>query len=135
MPPPRPAHTGDRVVPLRTGVRLEEVRCEWVVDATGRRAAIGRGQGRYRKQDRLVAVYALFARRLPGRRSEDTELGTLVEAVPGGWWYMARVPAGRLVAHLTDTGLAGCMTSVHRASLYMTSMLMMQVSSSVSDLL
>ncbi|GHA44845.1 NAD(P)/FAD-dependent oxidoreductase [Streptomyces purpurascens] len=104
-PPPRPPHPGDRRVLLREGGRLEEVRCEWVVDATGRRAVIGRRRGRRRKQDRLVAVYALFGRRLPGRRTEDTELRTLVEAVPGGWWYTARVPAGRLVAHLTDTDL------------------------------
>ncbi|WP_435281187.1 FAD-dependent monooxygenase [Streptomyces koelreuteriae] len=103
--PAPPSTTGDRRVLLRDGGLLEEVRCEWVVDATGRRAVIGRRRGRRRKQDRLVAVYALFGRRLPGRRSEDTELRTLVEAVHGGWWYTARVPAGRVVAHLTDTDL------------------------------
>ncbi|MFF8233868.1 NAD(P)/FAD-dependent oxidoreductase [Streptomyces caelestis] len=102
---PHPTPAGDRRVLIREGGRLQEVRCDWVVDATGRRAVIGRRQGRRHKQDRLVAVYALFGRRLPGHHTEDTELRTLVEAVPGGWWYTGRVPAGRLVAHLTDTDL------------------------------
>ncbi|MET9867140.1 MULTISPECIES: FAD-dependent monooxygenase [unclassified Streptomyces] len=102
---PRPAHAGDRCVLIRGDGRPEEVRCDWVVDATGRRAVIGRRRGRRRKQDRLTAVYALFGRRLPGRPTPDAELRTLVEAVPGGWWYTAKVPAGRLVAHLTDSDL------------------------------
>jgi flavin-dependent dehydrogenase len=104
---PPPTHGGDRRVLIRADGRLEEERCDWLVDATGRRAVIGRRQGRRHKQDRLVAVYALFKRRLPGHRTEDTELRTLVEAVPRGWWYTARVPAGRVVAHLTDADLTG----------------------------
>ncbi|GAA2518889.1 tryptophan 7-halogenase [Streptomyces levis] len=103
---PCAAPAGRRTVLLRSGGRLDEVRCDWVVDATGRRAVFGRRRGRRRKQDRLVAVHALFARRVPGHPAEDAELRTLVEAVPGGWWYTARVPAGRLVAHLTDADLA-----------------------------
>ncbi|WDV49071.1 tryptophan 7-halogenase [Streptomyces coeruleorubidus] len=102
---PHLTHVGDRRVLIRGDGRLEEVRCDWVVDATGRRAVIGRRRGRRRKQDRLMAVFALFGRRLPGHRTEDAELRTLVEAVPGGWWYTARVPAGRLVAYLTDADL------------------------------
>ncbi|MEV5103810.1 FAD-dependent monooxygenase [Streptomyces massasporeus] len=102
---PLPPHAGDRRVLIRAGGRVGEERCDWLVDATGRRAVIGRRRGRRHKQDRLVAVYALFRRRLPGDRAEDTELRTLVEAVPRGWWYTARVPAGRVVAHLTDTDL------------------------------
>ncbi|MFJ4978191.1 tryptophan 7-halogenase [Streptomyces coeruleorubidus] len=102
---PHLTHAGDRRVLIREDGRLEEVRCDWVVDATGRRAVIGRRRGRRRKQDRLVALFALFGRRLPGHRTEDAELRTLVEAVPGGWWYTAKVPAGRLVAHLTDADL------------------------------
>ncbi|MET9539787.1 tryptophan 7-halogenase [Streptomyces sp. NPDC006553] len=79
-----------------------ELPCAWVVDATGRRAVIAR-QGAVRlRQDRLVAAYAV----LPGPAPADQDLRTLVEAAPDGWWYTARVPAGRLVAHLTDLDLA-----------------------------
>ncbi|WP_017240896.1 NAD(P)-binding protein [Streptomyces sp. SS] len=79
-----------------------ELPCAWVVDATGRRAVIAR-QGAVRlRQDRLVAAYAV----LPGPAPVDQDLRTLVEAAPDGWWYTARVPAGRLVAHLTDLDLA-----------------------------
>nr|WSZ97109.1 tryptophan 7-halogenase [Streptomyces sp. NBC_00857] len=84
---------------------VKELYCDWVVDATGRRAVIGRQRALRRRQDRLVAVFALFSHRLPGRRTEDVELRTLLEAAPQGWWYTARVPAGRLVAHLTDADL------------------------------
>ncbi|MFE4304892.1 tryptophan 7-halogenase [Streptomyces sp. NPDC056891] len=79
-----------------------ELPCAWVVDATGRRAVIAR-QGAVRlRQDRLVAVYTV----LSGPAPADQDLRTLVEAAPDGWWYTARVPAGRLVAHLTDLDLA-----------------------------
>ncbi|MGW4033151.1 tryptophan 7-halogenase [Streptomyces sp. NPDC004838] len=143
----------ERGVLIRNGGVLERVGCRWVVDATGRRAVIGRRRARRIGRDRLVAAYALLGHRLPGppdrpdsyagpapdtsvapdtsspaetasastgRRAwragnaghasdteSDTELRTLVEAVPGGWWYTVRVPAGRLVAHLTDADLCG----------------------------
>ncbi|MBT2412448.1 NAD(P)/FAD-dependent oxidoreductase [Streptomyces sp. ISL-12] len=78
-----------------------ELPCAWLVDATGRRAVIAR-QGAVRlRQDRLVAAYALLTGPVPA----DHDLRTLVESVPGGWWYTARVPTGRLVAHLTDLDL------------------------------
>lgn len=78
-----------------------ELACAWLVDATGRRAVIAR-QGAVRlRQDRLVAQYALLTGPVPA----DQDLRTLVESVPGGWWYTARVPTGRLVAHLTDLDL------------------------------
>ncbi|MGW8600402.1 tryptophan 7-halogenase [Streptomyces sp. NPDC055893] len=79
-----------------------EVPCPWVVDATGRRAVIARHSAVRLRQDRLVAAYAV----LPGPAPADQDLRTLVEAAPDGWWYTARVPAGRLVAHLTDRDLA-----------------------------
>ncbi len=77
----------------------------WTVDATGRRCVIGRRHGHRRRQDRLVAAYAVFPDR-PRSQPEDLEARTLVEAAPHGWWYTTRVPAGRLVAHLTDADLA-----------------------------
>ncbi|MFF2040956.1 FAD-dependent monooxygenase [Kitasatospora sp. NPDC058170] len=84
---------------------VRELRCRWTVDATGRRCAIGRRYGRRRRQDRLVAAYAVFADRRPGG-PPDREARTLVEAAPHGWWYTTLIPAGRLVAHLTDPDLA-----------------------------
>ncbi|MFI1396221.1 tryptophan 7-halogenase [Streptomyces sp. NPDC020681] len=97
---------GEPRVVIREQGLLKEVRCDWVVDATGRRAVIGRQRAVRRRQDRLVAAFALFSHRVPGHHTEDSELRTLVEAVPQGWWYTARVPDGRLVAHLTDVDLA-----------------------------
>ncbi|MEO3974941.1 tryptophan 7-halogenase [Streptomyces sp. CAU 1734] len=86
--------------------RVRELRCRWVVDATGRRALIGRRRAVRHRQDRLVAAFALLTRRSARDGPGDEELRTLVEAVPEGWWYTARVPAGRVVAHLTDADLA-----------------------------
>ncbi|MCQ8774311.1 NAD(P)/FAD-dependent oxidoreductase [Streptomyces telluris] len=110
---------------IRREGTMTELRCSWVVDASGRRAVIGRHRAVRRKQDRLVAVSVLFAHRRADaqntqgtqdaqstqgiqstRNVRDRELRTLVEAVPDGWWYTAQVPAGRLVAHLTDPDLA-----------------------------
>ncbi|WP_317440956.1 FAD-dependent monooxygenase [Streptomyces collinus] len=92
---------------LRREGAFEELLCDWVVDATGRRCVIGRRLAVRHRQDRLVAAYTLLDRRVPHGRGTDEELRTLVEAVPDGWWYTVRVPAGRLVAYLTDSDLAG----------------------------
>jgi flavin-dependent dehydrogenase len=81
---------------------LAPVACRWVVDATGRRAAIARGQGaRRQRRDRLVALYAPM--RTP---ADDVDARTRVEATPAGWWYSALVGSGRrVVAFLTDADL------------------------------
>jgi flavin-dependent dehydrogenase len=66
----------------------------WVVDATGRRAAIARRLGAQRLRDApLVAVYATA--------TSATGFGlnrTVIEAVPRGWWYAARLPSGVALA-------------------------------------
>ena len=82
-----------------------EVACGWMVDATGRSAAVARRHGGARvRHDRLVAVHARF-RPLAGA---DEDGRTLVEAAPGGWWYAARLPSGeRVAACLADAGAAG----------------------------
>ncbi|MFB6576191.1 tryptophan 7-halogenase [Streptomyces sp. NPDC056402] len=85
---------------------VREVCSDWVVDATGRRALIGRRLALRRRQDRLVATFMLLGASGADDHPGDLELRTLVEAVPDGWWYTARVPAGRVVAHLTDADLA-----------------------------
>lgn len=98
--------TAGRTLLVRTGGTVTHLGCSGVVDASGRRAVIGRHLGTRRRQDRLMAVSLLFTDRRPDADARDRELRTLVEAVPGGWWYTAKVPAGRLVAHLTDADLA-----------------------------
>ncbi|KJS53697.1 hypothetical protein VM98_23635 [Streptomyces rubellomurinus subsp. indigoferus] len=85
-------------VVVRERGRTTRLPARWVVDATGRRCVIGRRGGHRRRQDRLVAAYVV----LPER---GLEARTLVEAAANGWWYTTRIPAGRLVAHLTDTDL------------------------------
>ncbi|MFJ9729410.1 NAD(P)/FAD-dependent oxidoreductase [Streptomyces sp. NPDC101209] len=78
------------------------VRCRWVIDATGRAAAIAvRCGARRRVRDRLTALYvSLEADPL------DTDRRSLVESDEDGWWYTAPQPSGgRLVAYFTDTDL------------------------------
>ncbi|MET7645871.1 FAD-dependent monooxygenase [Streptomyces sp. NPDC005426] len=100
---------GSRLIVRERGSgAVTELHSRWTVDATGRRCVIGRRHGRRRQQDGLVAAYAVFREHRPADREhpEDCEARTLVEAAPHGWWYTTRVPAGRLVAHLTDPDLA-----------------------------
>jgi flavin-dependent dehydrogenase len=77
------------------------VRTRWLVDATGRTAALARRRGARRvEDDALVAVVARYP-------AADVDATTLVAAARHGWWYTARVPDGsRVVAHLTDADLA-----------------------------
>ena len=81
----------------------EELRCDWLIDATGRRAAVARRVGAVRlRDDVLVAFYARF--RATGGADRDSR--TAVESAPDGWWYTALVPSGeRVVAFLTDADL------------------------------
>ena len=67
----------------------------WLLDATGRRAFVARrlGAKRLRYAPALVALY--------GMSSQMSHLQldrTLIEAVPAGWWYAARLPAGAAIA-------------------------------------
>jgi flavin-dependent dehydrogenase len=93
--------------PSAAQVRLEgpgttDVACRWVVDATGRHAALARRQGaRRERHDRLVALYAAVS---TGAGSVDARVR--LEATPSGWWYSALVGSGRrIVAFLTDSDL------------------------------
>lgn len=81
--------------------RVDLPRASWVVDATGRAATVARSFGARRvEDDHLVAAVARYA------AADDPDTTTLVESVPGGWWYTARVPDGtRAVAFLTDADL------------------------------
>ncbi|MBX3743954.1 MAG: FAD-dependent monooxygenase [Verrucomicrobiae bacterium] len=80
-----------------------------LVDASGRRAALARGQLGARRQ-RIDDQVALAAR-IPGARPariDDLLAGrVLVEAVPCGWWYASAPPDGPMMLSLmTDMDLA-----------------------------
>lgn len=81
------------------------LRTRFVVDASGRKRVFARRNGAGMiAHDRLVGVAALLD---AGTRDTDRDGSTLVEAVPDGWWYAARVPGNRLVAaFLSDGDLA-----------------------------
>jgi flavin-dependent dehydrogenase len=78
-------------------------KCDWVLDATGRRASFARACGVERiLLDRLVAVAGI----LRSSTEEDRDLTTTVESAVDGWWYTARIPNGkRIVIYFTDGDL------------------------------
>jgi flavin-dependent dehydrogenase len=78
-------------------------KCEWVLDATGRRAGFARACGAKRVRfDKLVALVGV----LETLSDEDEDLSTIVESSANGWWYTARIPLGRrVVMYFTDGDL------------------------------
>jgi len=74
----------------------------FVIDATGRRAALMRALGmRAFRLDRLVGYFVEFA-----DAADDGE-GLLIEAEADGWWYTAAIPGRRrVVAYMSDADLA-----------------------------
>ena len=78
------------------------VRARFLVDATGRRCALGRRLGaRHARFDKLVALVVRVARNVDPAYAH----AIVVEAVPGGWWYASPVPNGHALAYLTDRDL------------------------------
>ncbi|MBE9070834.1 tryptophan 7-halogenase [Leptolyngbya cf. ectocarpi LEGE 11479] len=77
----------------------------WLLDATGRRAAVARQLGaRRQRDDDLVAVVTWVP-----SCAEDRDTRTLVEAVPNGWWYTSRLPGAehqRVVVFHTEPKIA-----------------------------
>lgn len=88
----------------------EHAGADFLVDATGRRAAIARLLGvRRTPADHLVCDFVRLPAppRHPTAFLSSTDARTWVEAVPEGWWYTAVTPDHRrLVAFLTDADLA-----------------------------
>lgn len=85
--------TGSWEVKLHDGSTLT---ARWLVDATGRRAAIARRMGARRSCDTpLIALYALGKTEKNGRLNR-----TVIESVPQGWWYAALLPSGAPIAGL-----------------------------------
>ncbi|MFY0581401.1 NAD(P)/FAD-dependent oxidoreductase [Cystobacter fuscus] len=73
-----------------------ELRCQALVDATGRSAQVARHLGvRRLGWDALCSVSALVDRP-PGHQEQQL----VVEATPLGWWYAAPLPRGRLILSL-----------------------------------
>ena len=88
------------------GWRLElsdggEIAAAFVVDATGRKATVGRRQGAVPEAlDRMVGYGRFFD------EAHDRDPRTLVEACEDGWWYTAGLPGGRRIAFfMTDLDL------------------------------
>ncbi|MFJ5885120.1 NAD(P)/FAD-dependent oxidoreductase [Kitasatospora cineracea] len=86
--------------PEPRGPERRTAHCRWLVDATGRRAALARSCGaRVLTRDRLVAVHLTLDPADP----PGADTTTTVESAPDGWWYTAPLPAGRrLLAWYTD---------------------------------
>jgi flavin-dependent dehydrogenase len=71
------------------------LRCDWVVDATGRRAEVARLLGVKRVRcDRQVAQVGWFT----AERDDDVDATLTVETTASGWWYGCRLPGRRRVA-------------------------------------
>lgn len=92
------ARGGDGLWRVRVPSR-GELLAPWLLDCTGRASLVARGRGVPRvNHDRLLGFVSLFRAQVSDRDST-----TLVESVPHGWWYTARLPDARRVAvYFTD---------------------------------
>ncbi|MFE1409842.1 NAD(P)/FAD-dependent oxidoreductase [Streptomyces sp. NPDC058746] len=101
----RPVRRGDgtwRLTLRTTGTGPRTVTCHWIVDATGRRAAIAVPAGARRHVEDRLTAHHLTLDALPG----DTDGHSLVESAPDGWWYTTLLPSRRrLVSYFTDPDL------------------------------
>lgn len=74
--------------------------CDWVVDATGRRATVARRLGiKRRVVDRQIAMVGW----LTTPQADDVDETLTVERTNSGWWYSCRLPGRRRVAGLITT--------------------------------
>jgi flavin-dependent dehydrogenase len=91
-------------VDIRAANLKTEARARWIVDATGRPAAIARHLGaRLSRLDRLVSLAVLTE----PAASSGFDGFSMVEGVEIGWWYASRLPRGEtVVALMTDADLA-----------------------------
>jgi 2-polyprenyl-6-methoxyphenol hydroxylase-like FAD-dependent oxidoreductase len=80
-----------------------ELRARFLLDCTGRPAAVARTLTGRRRADRLVAACAFLRHVEP---DVEPTAATLIEAQADGWWYSALVPDGRMVvAYFSDPDL------------------------------
>ena len=81
----------------------EDFTADFLVDTTGRAAAIGRRLSAFERVDRLVAATAFLTQR---DRDVEPTRATLIEAVAQGWWYATLLPDERLaLAFFSDPDL------------------------------
>lgn len=85
------------VIGLEDGSQLQSA---FIIDATGRKSLVGKGQSRLNRADQQVAAWSILEQIC---EDIDPTRATLIEAVEDGWWYAALLPDGRLsVAWFTD---------------------------------
>ena len=76
------------------GLSRGELRCDWVIDASGRRSVVTRLLGvRRRRFDRQIALIGWL-----DSEQDDTDATLTVESSGDGWWYTCRLPGLRRVA-------------------------------------
>lgn len=74
----------------------ELIHSRWLIDATGRKARIGRrfGISRRKMDEQMAAICWLRA------SADDSDHVTRIKSVPRGWWYTALLPEGIRVVSL-----------------------------------
>lgn len=84
-----------------------ELRCRFIVDATGRSAKVARQfNAKVKIEDKLVAVSACF-NTSDMNSATDYHQMTLLEAVEYGWWYLAHLPNNKVIVTVaTDPDIA-----------------------------
>jgi flavin-dependent dehydrogenase len=86
----RPERISDGVVNMNW--RLGDINAAFVVDAAGRTGLRLDDAYDYEKDDALLAIVL----RLSG--ADTTDLRTVIETTPQGWWYTAPLPNGQMIA-------------------------------------
>ena len=93
--------SGDWTIEFRTRDGFCTVKSRFLIDASGRRATIGRKLGVLRKTyDDLLGLLVF----VPSKTTFDpSELYILIEASENGWWYSALLPSNQfVVGFMTD---------------------------------
>ncbi|MFD7659272.1 tryptophan 7-halogenase [Actinosynnema sp. NPDC059797] len=97
----RESAEGGHVVEFDIGGRIRRVKASFVVDATGSTARFARDLGARRLvHDRFFCATGYFHL----RDGAGFAPLTMLEAVPDGWWYAARLPDRRIAAALACDG-------------------------------
>jgi len=91
-----PRFLNTRVLDVEPSWRIttdrETIVADFLIDATGRRAAIARRLGARIVRDDTLLAYVFFI------DSATDDSYTQIEATEDGWWYRAPVPGGKVVA-------------------------------------
>jgi len=91
-----PRLTNTRVLDIKSGWRVitdrETILADFLIDATGRRAAIARRLGARIVRDDTLFAHVFFI----DAAIDDSYMQ--IEAAEDGWWYRAPIPGGRTVA-------------------------------------